>query len=391
MAKIRTVPGIAEIGRVNGLQAYFSFANTIVEAESFPPSLAADTSATYRFSRPTMVAGRQPAATDPNGVWLSRAFAEPGASEGRRLVRRAVSHPAGDVTVTPTGRIADRRAPAARRAGRDPGAGRRHRHPARRRGQRPRVRVAQRDVHPRVPRGPPQRRSPTGEPSSACAPGSTRRSSWRRSSRSSPARRSRSSGRRRRRPRFATRLVPPWSRSRCSAALVSAARHRGRGSGHLTSHADRCTRQRHARGDRHHPAASGPPWRPPGWAPLSWSERCWPSSSRRWRHHSDRSGLSASSRSTGRRGRLAGPRATGGLAILVCGLALCAMPAYRWAKAGTRPRAATPLTVGERRRRRRRIGGSRGRDPVRSRSQERDVPRCRCARPCSRRRRRSRS
>jgi len=75
VAKIRTVPGIADVGRVDGIQAYFSFTDTLADAAALAPSLAPEAGATYRFSRPVMVAGRQPAATDPNGVWLNKSFA----------------------------------------------------------------------------------------------------------------------------------------------------------------------------------------------------------------------------------------------------------------------------------------------------------------------------
>ena len=47
------------------------------------PILVADREATYTIGRPVIVAGRQPAADDPNGVWVDRTFASRRAPEGR--------------------------------------------------------------------------------------------------------------------------------------------------------------------------------------------------------------------------------------------------------------------------------------------------------------------
>jgi hypothetical protein len=76
MAQLRKLPGIADLGKIDGLQAYFSFEKSVDEAQSDPPSLASDGVTGYRFSKPVMVAGKEPAADDPNGVWLNRSFAE---------------------------------------------------------------------------------------------------------------------------------------------------------------------------------------------------------------------------------------------------------------------------------------------------------------------------
>ena len=331
-AALRTVPGIADIGRVNGLQAYFSFANTVAEAESFPPTLAADTDATYRFSRPAMVAGRQPAAEDPNGVWVSRAFAnQEHLSVGESfnvlyLTAEVMSQSPrpGESTIDAPGRLAAEGGIRVRVDGigvlpdgvvSDPGY----------ESLSVMFTPAFLAAHPtQIPDwGAVVRLRPGVEPAKfvggqALVPGET--IVFQRGSR--------------RLPRSATRLVPPWWRSRCS--------------GHCPRYSESWSWVRPRRAAcRSMPATtrrsrrSEPPgrnaWvsRPPGLAsavvvgtvlavvtavlasPL---------------------GPVGSVRSIEVHPGIAldwPVLVLGSLAILVCGLALCAIPAYRWAKAGT--------------------------------------------------------
>ena len=75
MAQIRSVPGVAAAGRVDGAILYPSFVRSVPDAFNLPPILVADDNASYTIGRPLMISGRQPAASDPDGVWVDRTFA----------------------------------------------------------------------------------------------------------------------------------------------------------------------------------------------------------------------------------------------------------------------------------------------------------------------------
>ena len=76
LEKLRKLPGVERIGRVDGLALYVSLAKSVPDAFNLPPVIVSDRDATYSVGRPLMVAGRQPAADDPNGVWIDRTFAQ---------------------------------------------------------------------------------------------------------------------------------------------------------------------------------------------------------------------------------------------------------------------------------------------------------------------------
>ncbi len=75
MAQIRSVPGVAAVGRVDGAILYPSFVRSVPDAFNLPPILVADDKASYTIGRPLMISGRQPAPSDPDGVWVDRTFA----------------------------------------------------------------------------------------------------------------------------------------------------------------------------------------------------------------------------------------------------------------------------------------------------------------------------
>jgi putative ABC transport system permease protein len=75
MKQLRRLPGVERIGAVDGIIVYPSFVGSVPDAFNIPPTLVADADATYTVGRPLMVAGRQPAADDPDGVWIDRTFA----------------------------------------------------------------------------------------------------------------------------------------------------------------------------------------------------------------------------------------------------------------------------------------------------------------------------
>ncbi len=75
MAEIRSVPGVVATGRVDGAILYPSFVRSVPDAFNLPPILVADDKASYTLGRPLMISGRQPAPSDPDGVWVDRTFA----------------------------------------------------------------------------------------------------------------------------------------------------------------------------------------------------------------------------------------------------------------------------------------------------------------------------
>ena len=75
MAEIRSVPGVVATGRVDGAILYPSFVRSVPDAFNLPPILVADDKASYILGRPLMISGRQPAPSDPDGVWVDRTFA----------------------------------------------------------------------------------------------------------------------------------------------------------------------------------------------------------------------------------------------------------------------------------------------------------------------------
>ena len=75
MAELRRVPGIERIARIDGMILYPSIVRSVPDAFNLPPILVDDAGATYRIGRPIVTAGRQPAADDPNGVFVERSFA----------------------------------------------------------------------------------------------------------------------------------------------------------------------------------------------------------------------------------------------------------------------------------------------------------------------------
>ena len=75
MAELRRVPGIERIARIDGMILYPSIVRSVPDAFNLPPILVDDAGATYRIGRPIVTAGRQPAADDPNGVFVEQSFA----------------------------------------------------------------------------------------------------------------------------------------------------------------------------------------------------------------------------------------------------------------------------------------------------------------------------
>ena len=75
MAELRKLPGVERIGGSDGVILYPSLVKSVPDAFSLPPMIVPDTDATYTVGRPLMVAGHQPAADDPDGVWVDRTFA----------------------------------------------------------------------------------------------------------------------------------------------------------------------------------------------------------------------------------------------------------------------------------------------------------------------------
>jgi FtsX-like permease family len=76
IGELRKLPDVARIGKIYGLMMYTSVAKSVPDAFTFPPIVVADRNATYTVGRPRMVAGHQPAADDPDGVWIDRTFAQ---------------------------------------------------------------------------------------------------------------------------------------------------------------------------------------------------------------------------------------------------------------------------------------------------------------------------
>ncbi len=76
MAELRKLPEVEAIARINGVAMYPSLAKSLNDSFSFPPMIYTDKDATHTIGRPLMIAGRQPAADDPNGVWVERTFAD---------------------------------------------------------------------------------------------------------------------------------------------------------------------------------------------------------------------------------------------------------------------------------------------------------------------------
>jgi hypothetical protein len=75
MAELRRLPGVDRIGRVDGMYVYPSLVKSVPDAFELAPYIVSDGNATYTVGRPVMVAGRQPAADDADGVWVDRTTA----------------------------------------------------------------------------------------------------------------------------------------------------------------------------------------------------------------------------------------------------------------------------------------------------------------------------
>ncbi len=75
MAELRRLPGVERIGRVDGTYVYPALVKSVPDAFELAPDLVSDADATYTVGRPVMVAGRQPAADEADGVWVDRTTA----------------------------------------------------------------------------------------------------------------------------------------------------------------------------------------------------------------------------------------------------------------------------------------------------------------------------
>ncbi|HEU5307959.1 MAG TPA: FtsX-like permease family protein [Acidimicrobiia bacterium] len=72
---LRHLPGVARVGRIDGLVIYPSFVPSASDAFNLAPMLVTDREATYHVARPVITSGRLPSADDPRGVLAGRTFA----------------------------------------------------------------------------------------------------------------------------------------------------------------------------------------------------------------------------------------------------------------------------------------------------------------------------
>ncbi|HXY92041.1 MAG TPA: ABC transporter permease [Acidimicrobiia bacterium] len=76
MAKLRRLPGIERIGRVDGILLYPSIVHSVSDVSNLPPVLVSDGHAGYTIGRPVLLRGHQPARGDASGVFVDRTFAQ---------------------------------------------------------------------------------------------------------------------------------------------------------------------------------------------------------------------------------------------------------------------------------------------------------------------------
>jgi putative ABC transport system permease protein len=72
---LRSVPGVERIGKASGLILYPSLVRSVPDAFNLPPIVMADRSLGYTIGRPVMDAGHHPDVHDASGVFVDRTFA----------------------------------------------------------------------------------------------------------------------------------------------------------------------------------------------------------------------------------------------------------------------------------------------------------------------------
>jgi FtsX-like permease family len=75
LAALRALPGVERIGRGSGIILYPSIVRSVPDAFNLPPIVVADTALGYTVGRPVVIAGRKPDVHDASGVFVDRSFA----------------------------------------------------------------------------------------------------------------------------------------------------------------------------------------------------------------------------------------------------------------------------------------------------------------------------